>query len=157
MKKISEYLKIKEAAKLLGVSAGTLRNWEKDGKISSHRNPHSNYRLYKHEDLQDLLNQMENTNMKEHTEQEKLALEVCNKIRDWHSHIMEMEDLYMSDISAMSEMACKLSNMFNLTSSGYISDTGELHHGCGGDLVFEDDPKAYKIMKDKHDKMKEES
>jgi excisionase family DNA binding protein len=53
--KISDYLKIEEAAEFLGVSANTLRNWEKAKKIRSYRNPLSNYRLYKKEDLEKLL------------------------------------------------------------------------------------------------------
>jgi len=54
--KISDYFKIREAARFLGVSANTLRNWEKDKKIVVYRNPQNSYRLYKKEDLQELLN-----------------------------------------------------------------------------------------------------
>jgi len=53
--KINEYLKIKEAAKFLGVSLFTLRNWEKLNKISVYRNPINKYRLYKKEDLEKIL------------------------------------------------------------------------------------------------------
>ncbi|MBX9923165.1 MAG: helix-turn-helix domain-containing protein [Rhabdochlamydiaceae bacterium] len=56
MHKIDEYLKIKDAAALLGVSPGTLRNWEKLGKLKAHRNPNNQYRLYKKIDLEKLLN-----------------------------------------------------------------------------------------------------
>lgn len=56
MKKIIDYLKIQEAADFLGVSAKTLRNWEKDKKITVYRNPQNLYRLYKKEDLEKLLN-----------------------------------------------------------------------------------------------------
>lgn len=55
MKKISDYLKIKDAAKFLGVSPNTLRNWERDKKITVYRNPNNQYRLYKKEDLEQLL------------------------------------------------------------------------------------------------------
>jgi MerR family transcriptional regulator, copper efflux regulator len=55
MNKITEYLTIKEAAELLGVSPSTLRNWEKQGKLSTHRNPVNRYRLYRKEDLERLL------------------------------------------------------------------------------------------------------
>jgi hypothetical protein len=54
--KISDYMNIKEAAKFLGVSCNTLRNWEAHNKIIVHRNPLNNYRLYKIEDLEKLLN-----------------------------------------------------------------------------------------------------
>lgn len=56
MKKIIDYLKIKDAAEFLGVTPNTLRNWEKDKKIIVYRNPQNSYRLYKKEDLENLLN-----------------------------------------------------------------------------------------------------
>jgi DNA (cytosine-5)-methyltransferase 1 len=56
MNKIIDYLTIKEAAKFLGVVPNTLRNWERDKKISAYRNPLNRYRLYKKEDLETLLN-----------------------------------------------------------------------------------------------------
>jgi len=59
MKKIDEYLKIKDAATLLGISPNTLRNWEKLGKLKAHRNPYNKYRLYKKVDLEGLLKRIE--------------------------------------------------------------------------------------------------
>jgi MerR family copper efflux transcriptional regulator len=58
MHKIDEYLKIKDAAALLGVSPSTLRNWEKLGKLKAHRNPNNKYRLYKKVDLEGLLKEI---------------------------------------------------------------------------------------------------
>lgn len=55
MKKISEYMKIREAAKFLGVHCNTLRNWERDKKITVFINPQNKYRLYRKEDLEKLL------------------------------------------------------------------------------------------------------
>lgn len=55
MKKIDDYLQIKEAAEFLGVTRATLRNWERHGKLNSHRHPINRYRLYKKEDLESLL------------------------------------------------------------------------------------------------------
>lgn len=55
MKKIDDYLTIKEAAQFVGVTANTLRNWERDKKITVYRNPQNSYRLYKKEDLEKLL------------------------------------------------------------------------------------------------------
>jgi MerR family transcriptional regulator, copper efflux regulator len=49
------YLKIKKAAEFLGVHPNTLRNWERNKKITTHRNPLNRYRLYKKEDLEALL------------------------------------------------------------------------------------------------------
>ena len=58
MKKIEDYLLIKEAAELLGVKPATLRNWERHGKLISHRHPMNHYRLYKKEDLEALLKKL---------------------------------------------------------------------------------------------------
>jgi len=55
MKKINEYINIKEAAQFIGVTQNTLRNWEREKKIAVHRNPLNRYRLYKKEDLEQLL------------------------------------------------------------------------------------------------------
>ena len=49
-------MKITKAAELLGVTTNTLRNWEKERKIKVYRNPQNLYRLYKKEDLEELLN-----------------------------------------------------------------------------------------------------
>jgi len=51
---------IKEAAKLLGVSALTLRNWDNSGKFPASRHPINNYRVYKVSDIENLLVEMEN-------------------------------------------------------------------------------------------------
>jgi excisionase family DNA binding protein len=55
VQKLDEYLTIKDAAELLGVSSNTLRNWGRDGKIAMHRNPVNGYRLFKQSDLDQLL------------------------------------------------------------------------------------------------------
>ena len=48
-------LTIGEAAKTLGISASTLRNWDKTGKLKAARHPVNGYRLYLREDVEDLL------------------------------------------------------------------------------------------------------
>ncbi len=55
MNKINGYLTIKQAAKFLGVTPMTLRNWEVAKKIKVRRNLLNNYRLYKKEDLEEIL------------------------------------------------------------------------------------------------------
>jgi excisionase family DNA binding protein len=57
--KLSDYLRISEAAEYLGVSPNTLRNWENAGKIVAHRHPMNSYRLFKKEELDALLNQVQ--------------------------------------------------------------------------------------------------
>lgn len=53
--KLDEYMQIKAAAALLGVSVNTLRNWERAGKIPTYRHPVNGYRLYKKSDLEAML------------------------------------------------------------------------------------------------------
>lgn len=50
-----KFMTIKEAAEFLGVTPLTLRNWDKSGKLPTTRHPMSNYRIYKCEDLERLV------------------------------------------------------------------------------------------------------
>ncbi len=54
-----KYLTIKEAAKFIGVTPLTLRNWDKEGKFPAKRHPISNYRIYKLEDIERLAKEIE--------------------------------------------------------------------------------------------------
>ena len=49
--KLSDYVKVAEAAEILGVSSGAVRTWAADGKIPMHRNPTNGYRLFKRSDM----------------------------------------------------------------------------------------------------------
>ncbi|MFA6353720.1 MAG: helix-turn-helix domain-containing protein [Candidatus Paceibacterota bacterium] len=51
-------ISIKEASSMLGVSKLTLRNWDRDGKLSAFRNPINNYRVYQLEDIEKIINQI---------------------------------------------------------------------------------------------------
>jgi MerR family transcriptional regulator, copper efflux regulator len=55
VEKLSDYLRISEAAQHLGVSPNTLRNWVNAGKVAAIRHPVNDYRLFKREDLDALL------------------------------------------------------------------------------------------------------
>lgn len=55
----NQYLSIKQASTILGVSPLTLRNWDKNGKLKAHRHPMNNYRVYKTEDLEAVLQEIE--------------------------------------------------------------------------------------------------
>lgn len=55
--RLSEYLTVKEAAEYLGVSASTLRNWDRQGKLKPYRHPVNGYRLYERNRLKELLNE----------------------------------------------------------------------------------------------------
>ena len=54
-----KYLTIKEVATLLEVTPLTLRNWDRAGKLIANRNPINNYRLYRREDIEDILGKIE--------------------------------------------------------------------------------------------------
>ncbi len=58
MGKLDQYLTISEAAEYLGVSANTLRNWGKAGKIVELRHPVNGYRLYERDMLDELVKQV---------------------------------------------------------------------------------------------------
>lgn len=49
--KVSEYVMVAEAAKILGVSQGTVRAWAEDGRLPMHKNPANGYRLFRRSDL----------------------------------------------------------------------------------------------------------
>jgi DNA (cytosine-5)-methyltransferase 1 len=53
------YLRVKEAAQLLGVSPNTVRAWGAQGKIPEYRHPANRYRLFKRADLERLNKQIE--------------------------------------------------------------------------------------------------
>ena len=52
------YVRVKQAAVLLGVSPNTVRTWGADGKIPEYRHPVNNYRLYRREDLEQVLQEL---------------------------------------------------------------------------------------------------
>ncbi len=56
-----KFLTVNEVAKLLGVTPLTVRNWDKKGFLAAYRNPMNNYRLYKIEDVESLIAQIENS------------------------------------------------------------------------------------------------
>lgn len=53
-----QYLTVKQASEFLGVSAGTLRNWDRAGKLRARRHPVNGYRLYRRPELEALLAQL---------------------------------------------------------------------------------------------------
>lgn len=59
MENLRDFLRISEAAEYLGVSPNTLRNWENAGKIAAHRHPVNRYRLFKQEELDALLSELQ--------------------------------------------------------------------------------------------------
>jgi excisionase family DNA binding protein len=60
MEKLSDFLRISDAAAYLGVSPNTLRNWVNAGKINAIRHPLNDYRLFKRDELDEVLKQVAN-------------------------------------------------------------------------------------------------
>lgn len=58
LKKIDEYLRIADAAEVLGIKTHTLRRWTNNGGIPSIKNKFNGQRLYKREDLEKALREM---------------------------------------------------------------------------------------------------
>lgn len=56
----NEFLLVKQAARLLGISANTVRAWAKSGKLQEYRHPVNNYRLFKKKDVERLLDEIDN-------------------------------------------------------------------------------------------------
>ena len=55
------YVRVQEAAKILGVAPNTVRVWGAAGKIPEFRHPVNKHRLYRREDLAKLLQKIEQT------------------------------------------------------------------------------------------------
>ena len=72
---MKDYYSISEVADLLSISKETLRRWDRNGKLTAVREPMSNYRVYKKEQLQIfdelgfLFNTSEHSNFVESTKQ----------------------------------------------------------------------------------------
>ena len=49
---MKEYLSLSEAAEIIGKSKETLRRYDRDGQLSAVREPVSNYRVYRRQDIQ---------------------------------------------------------------------------------------------------------
>lgn len=53
-----DFLQIRDAARVLGVTPKTLRNWDRAGHLRAHRHPINGYRLYRVGDLHALLDRL---------------------------------------------------------------------------------------------------
>ena len=59
-----KFLTVREVARLIGVTPLTVRNWDQRGKLIAYRNPVNNYRLYKIEDIEVLMRQIDQSRQK---------------------------------------------------------------------------------------------
>lgn len=58
---MESFVRVKQAASMLGVSPNTVRAWGAGGKVPEYRHPVNNYRLYKLADLTKILRRLEKT------------------------------------------------------------------------------------------------
>ena len=59
-----QYISIKDAAHMLGVTPLTLRNWDKKGILTAYRNPVNNYRVYRLDQIELFQRRIENSKNK---------------------------------------------------------------------------------------------
>jgi|SRR3989344_6301224 len=77
-----KFLTIKEAAKLIGVTELTLRNWDKTGKFVAARHPMNNYRVYTINQVENLCATMERIPQRTRDKKQgprKLAIKVLDE------------------------------------------------------------------------------
>lgn len=55
------YIRVHEAAEILGVALNTVRKWGAEGKIPEYRHPANGYRLYKREELEAFIRKIEDS------------------------------------------------------------------------------------------------
>ena len=78
MLKMSDYLRVSEAAAYLGIKVRTLRDWKFNGKIRSFKHPNMNRCLYMKSDLDAILNGIKAVSGNNLTEEVESALEFCD-------------------------------------------------------------------------------
>ncbi len=61
-----KFMTVREVARVLGVTPLTVRNWDARGKLVAYRNPVNNYRLYKIEDIEVIIRQIEQSKERTH-------------------------------------------------------------------------------------------
>ncbi|QDU76848.1 Helix-turn-helix domain protein [Stieleria maiorica] len=59
MLKDEGFVRVKEAAEILGVCPNTVRAWGAEGKLTEYRHPLNNYRLFKRKELEQILRKLE--------------------------------------------------------------------------------------------------
>jgi DNA (cytosine-5)-methyltransferase 1 len=64
---MNEYLTLAEASELIGKSKETLRRWDREGKLSAVREPISNYRVYRREQVETLFAEFFHHDAKDNT------------------------------------------------------------------------------------------
>ena len=101
---MSKYYSINKFSKILGVSAQTLRNWDKKGKLHPHHTSGNGYRYYSHEQLNQVMNVKPNL--------DRIVIGYCrvssNKQKDDLERQIENMKLYLTAQGKRANKARKL-------------------------------------------------
>ena len=101
---MSKYYSINKFSKILGVSAQTLRNWDKKGKLHPHHTSSNGYRYYSHEQLNQVMNVKPNL--------DRIVIGYCrvssNKQKDDLERQIENMKLYLTAQGKRANKARKL-------------------------------------------------
>lgn len=101
---MSKYYSINKFSKILGVSAQTLRNWDKKGKLHPHHTSSNGYRYYSHEQLNQVINVKPNL--------DRIVIGYCrvssNKQKDDLERQIENMKLYLTAQGKRANKARKL-------------------------------------------------
>ena len=111
---MSKYYAINEFSKILGVSAQTLRNWDKNGKLHPHHTSGNGYRYYSHEQLNQVMNIKPNLN--------RIVIGYCrvssNKQRDDLERQIENMELYLTSQGKPFEIISDIGSGINYKKKG---------------------------------------
>ena len=101
---MSKYYSINKFSKILGVSAQTLRNWDKKGKLHPHHTSSNGCRYYSHEQLNQVMNVKPNL--------DRIVIGYCrvssNKQKDDLERQIENMKLYLTAQGKRANKARKL-------------------------------------------------
>ena len=101
---LADYLTVGKAAEFLGVSPWTLRNWDRAGKLKPMRHPKNGYRIYRHQELNAILNPIDAHCQTGHA----LAPQVNIKAMDEEGHFVqfyESDEFLIESVSDFMEAA----------------------------------------------------
>ena len=109
-----KYYSINEFSKILGVSAQTLRNWHKSGKLHPHHTSSNGYRYYSHEQLNQIMNIKSNVN--------RITIGYCrvssNKQKDDLERQVENMNLYLTSQGKPFEIITDIGSGINYKKKG---------------------------------------
>ena len=115
---MSKYYSINKFSKILGVSAQTLRNWDKKGKLHPHHTSSNGYRYYSHEQLNQVMNVKPNLDRKElmkrisQNKVDKVVVFYKNRLLrfgfEFNTEKTEQQELVEDLVQIITVFSCKL-------------------------------------------------